>query len=133
MSQVVLQLEKLWSLKMIHILFEQLFSYNDLQAAAESSRKHRCSPTKSRSTTMKLGQNWSFGSMCYIRVSAYVEEIFCFVKLLLFYDIATVSQIYLDDDVMYDYEMRRKFQLTLLLTQLYPPTPYRHGVRGTHL
>lgn len=46
MPLVVRQLEQLWSLKMIHILFEQLFAYNDLQAAAEMARQQHVSPTK---------------------------------------------------------------------------------------
>ena len=47
MPVVVRQLQQLWSLKMIRLLFEQLFAYNDLQAAVEMSKQQQISPTKS--------------------------------------------------------------------------------------
>ena len=50
------------------------------------------------------------------------------VCLLLFYAIATVFQLYLGDDMMY--EMRRRAYTFTDPKDLYPPTPYRHGMRG---
>ena len=50
---------------------------------------------------------------------------------LLFYAIATVFHLYHDGDMMY--EMRRKPDLTLLLTQGIFKLLHRHGMRGTSL
>ena len=59
--------------------------------------------------------------------------------VLLFYAIATVFKFYLGGDMKYEMR-RRKTEPTLLLTQAtqsdsrpVPPTPYRHGMRGTDL
>ena len=56
------------------------------------------------------------------------------VCLLLLYTIATVFQLYYGSDLMYEMR-RRKPKPTLLSTQriFNPPTPHRHGTRGTGL
>ena len=47
MTYVVKQLQLLWSLKMIRILFEQLFAYNDHQVALSTQNRNTL-PTKSK-------------------------------------------------------------------------------------
>ena len=39
MPYVERQLQMLWHVKMLHILFEQLFAYNDIQAVVELRAK----------------------------------------------------------------------------------------------
>ena len=47
MPTVVEQLQTLWGLKMIQLVFEPLFAYNDIQAVVEMKSLHT-SPSKSK-------------------------------------------------------------------------------------
>lgn len=46
MPVVVKQLQILWNMKTIQLIFDPLFAYNDMQAVAEMKLQH-ASPTKS--------------------------------------------------------------------------------------